>query len=111
MSRELDAQVAEKVMGWFKSREDGGVKHMWRGRDLGLLEADGEWSPSTRIEDAWMVVEKMREIGWFLTLRVGEEACHADFYRHPAEGVDGVSESAESAPEAICLAAISACAP
>lgn len=54
--RELDALVAEKVMGWMD------------GDGVGLRVADGEvinsmdcrpWSPSTDIAAAWEVVEKM----------------------------------------------------
>lgn len=50
--RELDAVIAEKVMGWKK-------RGAYWVSDIGP-EQDSMWSPSTRIEAAWEVVEKLK---------------------------------------------------
>lgn len=59
VGRELDALVAEKVMGWFDGEECWSFP--WTSRehisDNTILKAD--WMPSADIADAWQVVEKM----------------------------------------------------
>ena len=121
--RELDALVAEKVMGQtVRLADDMGVDHdegdffvnkpdskepRW-GHMLGLPHY------STDIAAAWAVVEKMQGLGWtFQVDDVGfndstegkwrvvltEETKGHDY--HPADG--------DTAPHAICLAALKAC--
>jgi hypothetical protein len=107
-SRELDALVAEKVMGWKAERRPTGnlmailpddsrvcVEHV-----QGCLPAR-RWNPSEDIAVAWEVVEKMRERGLLLKLHQGNphgwtaqfaEVWHVDL----------------TAPLAICLAALKA---
>jgi Phage ABA sandwich domain len=131
----MDALVAEKVMGWVNPtwRE----YHQWRGNNTdeprdyydkrcgeyhtpGDKEhqhsvdpwicnecgGDGGWSPSTQIQHAWQVVEK------FDTYRV-QRLWDGDRFYFAAEVTGFEPESfalarAESAPHAICLAALRA---
>lgn len=60
--RELDALVAERVMGWHLYPGEAYTANgkPWIGPDdmgVGCSHPAG-WLPSTRIEDAWRVVEK-----------------------------------------------------
>ena len=113
--RELDALIAEKVMGW--GRHDWKEHHALertlycgncgttKGKDaldeIGTFCQQFEWKAelpeySTRIQDAWQVVEKfdMFDIVW----------------RSPewAAWVKGEVTYAATAPLAICLAALKA---
>lgn len=110
--RELDALVAERVMGWkvFRNGEHG--SHRWEAEtDRGTLRVidssysgDG-FSPSTDIAAAWEVVEKMRDDHWLLDLRSGFIETRACFTRaHAGEYV----AQEKSTPLAICLAALAA---
>jgi len=123
--RELDALIAEKVMGW-SSQADGlywdAGNHRTRlvlgsiiakKRDeMGLENAHGfVFAPSTNIADAWEAVRKM---GMVLIENSGEAFGQADewnvqFVGHDKEGKPHwVSESAETVEIAICLAALKA---
>lgn len=97
MSREIDALVAEHVMG-LPVTSEGKI----RGYHLGL----GEGEPkrySTNIADAWEVVEWMKMYEPNITWSDSDHMwiCHFDKY------VDFVISN-ESAPMAICLAALKA---
>lgn len=119
-AKALDAEVAEKVFAyvWRRSRSTGNRCIYAPGKFPEHMEAlaDGteplvtdwgvfNWTPlySTVMSDAWRVVEKMRADGWrlYLDVRPGEEY-RVMFAR------DRVLESshAETAPLAICRAAI-----
>jgi len=117
---ELDALVAEKVMGWkvVEIHEPSGRKVMrWlsdHGEGLGMYGVD-DWTPSSDITLAWEVVEKIHNHGesfkplslsratglgepfskflWEATFRMYPAICYA---------------TAETAPHAICLAALKA---
>ena len=113
MSRELDAEVAERVMGWWSVGID--TSNMLRSE----IWADGKrkiygFNPSEDISAAFDVVEKMREkfrrvevhgIGqkhdteraWVCMIEGGEDAVTEHYI---AEAV------AETAPLAICRAAL-----
>jgi hypothetical protein len=111
--RELDALIAEKVMGWkginshaahlevgqFYNRQDGVVIVEHRNR-LRMFE------PSTSIADAWLVAEKLNEKwgNWALIFR-GTWAVYEypnDYGEYPPDA------EADTAPLAICLAALKA---
>lgn len=107
--RELDALIAEKVMGWkvFRNGEHG--PHRWEAEtDRGTLRVidssysgDG-FSPSTDIAAAWEVVEKVRkEAGDFQLALV-------DYGSAWAARFDKASAVERTAPHAICLAALKA---
>ena len=112
---EMNALVAEKVMGWTRcSNEDcQGCDHpiyltggRWIVRVPGRDWDDDDYifAPSTGISAAWMVVEKMREMGFMFRLQsfdtVGAE------FQQPWGFF--VSSSATTAPPAICKAALKA---
>lgn len=115
--RELDALVAEKVMGWhivtdFDLRPP--EKHWNNAKGYVCLVAgnklnDGRemkgFSPSTDIADAWKVVEKMRERGLDVYLRF-VSTWTAEFDSVSGD-VNGFAD-ADTAPLAICLAALKA---
>ena len=86
--RELDAMVSEKVMGckWI----------------------DG-WHPSTDIQAAWHVVEKLGSKS-MVTIRTGFKHPQGSTYHHTETTVTvgGEYASGISAPHAICLAALKA---
>jgi hypothetical protein len=56
--RELDAAVAEKVMGWTAERKPG-LPHMW----IPPGHFISGWRPSTDIATAWQVEERIAELG------------------------------------------------
>jgi len=117
VSRELDATVAEKVMGfvWDESRcricgwpfGDGVAdctKDSCSLRPTPKRRADAPAHYSTSIADAWLVVEEMIK-------RHPERDFHLE-HLHDQWGcgncTDDVWTSADTAPEAICLAALEA---
>lgn len=100
--RKLDALVAEKVMGWALSNKES-IKD-------GLIYTDRGWtsaypSYSTDIAAAWEVVEKFRwaepELSW-------NDETHSWIVHFQKGMYSGYANSAETAPHAICLAALKA---
>jgi hypothetical protein len=97
--RELDALVAEKVMGW-TIYDDGIMDQGAKGRTWA-----SEWHPSTDIAAAWEVVEKVQQA----------TGCSAVVQKH-ARAYEcwfigsGQKETqwADTAPLAICRAALKA---
>lgn len=115
---ELDALVAEKVMGW-KPNYPGGWPHPPKDvpNRKRFLNKDGETvipNYSTDIAAVWEVVNKMRENG-FESYLIGGPSAEVKSGRMPSFGCrffDGnqkmafVRSEADSAPHAICLAAL-----
>lgn len=107
--REIDALVAEKVMGFKRATYEGEPSALqgMGGWDRG----NGHWSnnfrPTTDISDAWEVVEKLASIGRYLDIRT-----FADYYDVGVYRTDGAPMNASvlrpSAPKAISLAALRA---
>ena len=68
--RELDAEIAEKVMCWTRAPETNPPDRVWPIRSSRQWRASGSTVPralpefSTSIADAWLVVEKMESLGW-----------------------------------------------
>lgn len=125
--RELDALVAEKVMGcrvlhqaasvagpYCGCLSDGGYKKGPHG-DPREFDAD-LYAYSTDISAAWQVVEKMksngytfelddRKAGWAASfVAYGQDSKTLGWVKAVAAGVP--TEIAEAAPRAICLAAL-----
>ena len=126
--KELDALVAEKVMGIAPSEWPWGCHAEGHTMDedvwcytCGMLYSEGERVPppySSSISAAWRVVEKMRSGGWLVSMLgmmegAWEGRYHASF-RHVSQSEFGMhvrsapASSAMSAPHAICLAALEA---
>ena len=126
-NREIDALVAEKVMGW-------GVKHFeasqnenspvvqklerWcvEGIDIPPEDEENDWlfgnMPwfSTNISDAWQVVEKMAKYGIAIHTPRDSEKGHMPWRVVIATDISGLAKAVngETAPMAICLAALKA---
>jgi hypothetical protein len=125
--RRIDREVAEKVMGWAPcdpEDKNGIGDGMWQC----ACGATGNWSDqelnhyppySTSIEAAWTVVEQVRKVTFydcFSLYSPTDESKHwfAHFVRkwhgRAAHGLPPVydGEPGETAPHAICLAALKA---
>ena len=103
--RELDALVAEKVMGWeyFPAQATGMFVRLGYFFDPVSGEAHHHWSPSTDISAAWEVVEKMSEQWPQYQLAKIEDGWSVMW------GFDGYGwpeATGKTAPEAICKAAL-----
>ena len=131
-SRALDAQVAERVMGWKwygmspAFAELAGQDHPWVGRRALREDAsNGVWTVeatldmpvhddfstfprySTDMAAAWLVVEKLAAQGLRLSLDAfGGDPWWAEFADEKWER--GAQATAPTAPEAICRAALAA---
>lgn len=108
MNRELDDLVAEKVMGWDYIPPFAATMApaSWSLGDNEFIETE-KWHPSTSISDAWLVIEDMRKRGYEMTLEYfvdGSPLCQVAFTGLPTD--ESGSNGSDTAPEAICLAAL-----
>jgi hypothetical protein len=121
----IDADVAEKVMGWRRELYAGrfywfgpydGRRHIRvtyddveLGEDAVLAfaeESDTEcWSPSTDIVTAWQVVEHLFAAGWALNI-AGERGPGRPWDVRYWKGGERGMAFADTAPLAICKAAL-----
>jgi hypothetical protein len=106
--RELDALVAEKVMGIPKEliSINGPIDSPY---NPGTLVREIEHY-STDISAAWEVVDRMFEKGWDLYLETflneeGKQQCRVSFQKIGNEEITSGPMFSEKAPHAICLAA------
>lgn len=98
--RELDALVAEKVMGWRK-RETPPGGHIWIDKD-NLAYVPGELPRySTDIAAAWEVVEKLNNLDFSIEYEREIKIWRASFEQ-------GIPALEREAPLAICFAALNA---
>ncbi len=110
--RTLDALVAEKVMGFYVHRgedgPDGYVSYNTEYKSRFLLD-----QYSTEITAAWEVLEVLRSQGWSFSvsspykLAGGDQHAWRCTLDHKAD--TDYEVEADSAPHAICLAALKAC--
>jgi len=128
--RELDALVAENVMGWKRVRwmdwkqkiadeTRTSLTYSWHDANGDMTENAEDmddyynptyaWSPSTDIAAAWEVVERLAltfEMGWLPT----DKGFSWDASFGEKRGSEeGTTTYADTAPHAICLAALKAC--
>lgn len=116
--RQIDALVAEHVMGWHLRENLGAAGgKLWHGHGGGFGDMPEHWQPefSTEIEDAWKVVEKMREHpdARYRTLFIVAYSYNRTYATFDAEARDDDKAWTEAngdnaAPMAICLAALKA---
>lgn len=116
--RELDALVAEKVMGWHRTSDSLGNER-WadangrQHRYVNRVEHGGEpamfWCPSLSIAAAWEVVEKLWRNGSTIVEALDGDLGGRGFWVS-FDGTVGKSAFAISAPLAICRAALKAVA-
>jgi hypothetical protein len=118
---ELDALVAEKVMGWKQSAVNGiywvDQEGKVRARRRSLM-FEKMWAPSSDIAAAWEVVEKLSDRFMFSLDQVHKNTKDgkprpaqwaAGFLSlNPSDGAAYWSERSETAPLAICRAALKA---
>lgn len=100
MSEELDREVAEKVMGW---KWNSGL--LWWDVPPDGTNIVADFQPSSNIADAWLVVEKMPMSIW--PVFKGFEATVYHWCAELEGDYEGFAE-ADTAPEAICKAALKA---
>lgn len=120
---ELDRLVAEKVMGWSVKEDAQGYSEIDRAlMGGGMMSRYQGWSPSRNPEDIWDVVDRMRSDGFSFSLwqpgdREGMQAIVSficskgpcEKHGNPHHNHHGAYDiEAESAPLAVCLAALKA---
>ena len=117
--REIDALIAEKVMGWvIHSRNTAWWVKVADENEvttevMGFTYGKDRFAPSTNIADAWEVVKKLQQ-HFFIDIVVGRKAGKAngkfgvdvEIGHYDAEGWALVSMDAPEAPLAICRAAL-----
>lgn len=97
-NHEIDKLVGQHVMGWtFVPGPEGS----WYDAGV-LLVATEDWSPTTDIHEAWQIVDKLRHEGHALTIFTQTDGWGCA----TSKGVD--AGYADTAPMAICLAALAA---
>lgn len=103
---ELDLLVGTKVMGWTHGNPALAAELYTNKHDL-LCYGGDSWKPSRKIDDAWLVVERMRELGWHPSV---DDAQDLKNWTCTLAHMDGrfVHRGAATAPEAICRAALAA---
>ncbi len=97
--RELDALVAEKVMGW---KMDASA--VWHGPGPSCLVLPHY---STDIADAWEIVEKLQSQDWACILDNVKDFL-GNWQAHFEKDRRACTAESESAPHAIALAALKA---
>jgi hypothetical protein len=109
--RELDAAVAERIMGW--QRQDG--YNYWMsfsssGETFKLHALIATWKPSESIEAAMEVVEKMRRDHFRFACNDRCDPESGEWWAEFAtlEYERGGQASAGTLPEAVCRAALAA---
>lgn len=128
--REIVVALAEKAMGW-KARAVALTTGIFDDPDGGTLHWPNTFNPLESIADAWMVVEKMRDDGWKYHLadsfpsgrhfcrfvKLNDQHRPAYIYNPITNELADIStdvrvfiggHEADSAPRAICLAALKA---
>lgn len=123
---ELDALLAEKVMGWKRHAPDWKYTIAWESPEGRIRTTKNEilpglaWSPSTRIQDAEEVLNKLNLIGYrpedgynyMLGRDVQGERPFWCLYREEGMADENWMEEASprghDLPHAICLAALAA---
>ena len=112
--RELDALVAERVMGWtgIERHIRGGIAMPPWPSGLDPVTSAYRTIPrySTSIADAWLVVERMREKGYSLTLMApfGDFGAVAAFVPRTGQRFDGDGDTPAVAISRAALSAMEA---
>lgn len=103
--RELDAAVAERVMGWRTSTISPNVWHSEA--EHNSFHKD-KFRPSGSIEAAMQVVEKMVADGWDVYLMNSDDFVEGQWECEFSGKPNGATYVRKSLPEAICRAALKA---
>lgn len=106
-NQEIDRLVATEIMGFTPVYDDGDLiafQDQPNERSYFMSDDDCEFTPSTYIGDAWGVVEKLNVTCNICKFRNMQPKYKVNFHTNS----DRFVEYAESAPLAICLAALKA---
>lgn len=104
--RELDALVAEKVMGWTRTEHLGLKRTVWNIPAPSYIEwADDPPPFSTDIAAAWEVVERLRA-NYSFQISADSSSDWECYLENEDLDISHVSARSETAPHAICLAAL-----
>jgi hypothetical protein len=106
--REITLALATRVMGWTDENPESSVPCWWDAANR-RSRIKTEWNPLESLADAWMVVEAMGESLWECAIHVGHGGMkvYAGFVRGDVES----GGYYDTAPEAICRAALEATEP
>lgn len=105
----IDREIAEKIMGWKSYHSKYGEE--WCEPDseipiVGIVTTLArDWHPSTDIAQAFQVVGKMRERGFYFFMQTNTDDISAHFEIYEPDQKAG-SGDAYTPAEAICLAAL-----
>ncbi len=101
--RRIDAQVAEELMEWKLVNE-----LLWVNSGQQIVSNNYAWSPSSTMDSAWVVVERLQERGVELLVKAYPgETEHRYSASVPGTSIDA---QAPTASLAICQAALEAIA-
>ena len=107
---DIDKQIAEKVMGGEWESLDAMTNNNSYKTGEHEFARRINFNPSTNIADAWLVVEKMRELGYSINIEAqqkGKWRCNIILIGNEwTTRIETADE--DTAPMAICLAALSA---
>jgi len=98
---DLNRWSAEKVMGW----TIGYVYGLPCYQDFYIKFDINDWHPLTNYNQLFMVVEKMRELGWHFSLHYDEFGIGCVFYPHPHDGKVRRINRSNDLPTAVLRAA------
>lgn len=79
MTIDLNKWSAEVVMGFTKTYLPFDKENYWFEKDGEIVYYKSEWHPLTDLNQAFMVVEKMRKKGWIFNLEIDKNTCVASF--------------------------------
>lgn len=115
IGRELDAAVAERVMGWQRQPDYNYWMSFPAGESFKLHKLIANWRPSESIEAAMEVVTVLVEnvaAGWTVEIRSDDERTDKKWFVEFVTGDQAFlytgEGASESLPEAICRAALAA---
>jgi hypothetical protein len=113
--RELDAAIAERVMGW--RHKSNGMMH-GKVQQVFIDDRDNthsihcgcaeDFNPSESIEDAWEIVEHFQKLGYMVSVNASGTGGYWCCMYPPHAGGFIESDTVTTAPEAICRAALAA---
>jgi hypothetical protein len=102
-NNEIDNLVAQMIMGWEYEENRNGAG--WKNERGFYSHRVNCWNPSTRIEQAWDVIEEIKK-NFFIELYMDHEK-YLVFIRESEMKKQSIAQSEHiSAPMAICLAAL-----
>jgi len=103
--RDLDALVAERVMGWVCPDQYNYWMTIHPGGTFDLHQLKATWSPSTDIAAAMLIIDKLRADGWHFSCDdFGGEPWWAEFANE--DNTIGGQATGEKLELVICRAAL-----